>query len=74
MERVCTVANHFSAEEIDERILSAREGWRAQRLVAVLSSAPCARIGTLAQPLFPPPLSYIRFPPRQGSPALDRAP
>jgi hypothetical protein len=31
MERVCTVANHFSAEEIDERILSAREGWRAQR-------------------------------------------
>jgi hypothetical protein len=35
MERVCTAATHLRVEEIDERILSAREGWRARRWLVV---------------------------------------
>jgi transposase len=35
MERTCTVAHHLSVEEIDERILSAREGWQARRWMVV---------------------------------------
>ena len=35
MEQGCTVANHLSVEEIDERILRAREGWRARRWMVI---------------------------------------
>jgi len=35
MEQLCTVANHLSIEEIDERILRARESWRARRWLVI---------------------------------------
>lgn|SRR5512144_163859 len=35
MKRVCTVAGHLRVEEIDQRIQTARAGWRARRWMLI---------------------------------------
>lgn len=50
MRRVCTVARHLRVEEIDQRIRTARTGWRARRWMlirqAVVEPQPAAVLAT----------------------------